>query len=124
MSITHRGLVEGWLNGNELVWDEKHNHIQELQALIGNEGRVFEAPQSHILHILFNDNCKGDIDILTGNLIWIEQDRMEEQVNNTIPTGSIVPEEHPDPTIDYHSPTPYSYTKPDEDNVGEPPLRG
>jgi hypothetical protein len=124
MSLTHRGLVEDYLKNTELVWDSKHSHIEEIQSLIGSEGRAFISTDNQLIHILFNDNCKGDIHITNGTLDWIEQDRMEGITNNEPLIQTELPTENPSTNEVHYEEPEYIYEKPDKDYVGEQPLKG
>ena len=91
----HKELIVNFINANPLNWDNKHSHVDEIQALIGNDGRAFISHDNQKIRILFNDNCKGSINILSGVIKWEEQDTMADIVNNDIPTNTQTPTENP-----------------------------
>ena len=91
----HKELIVNFINANPLNWDNKHSHVDEIQALIGNDGRAFLSHDNQKIRILFNDNCKGSINILSGVIKWEEQDTMADIVNNDIPTNTQTPTENP-----------------------------
>ena len=91
----HKELIVNFINANPLNWDNKHSHVDEIQALIGNDGRAFLSHDNQKIRILFNDNCKGSINILSGVIKWEEQDTMADIVNNDIPTNTQAPTENP-----------------------------
>ena len=91
----HKELIVNFINANPLNWDNKHSHVDEIQALIGGDGRAFLSHDNQKIRILFNDNCKGSINILSGVIKWEEQDTMADIVNNDIPTNTQTPTENP-----------------------------
>ena len=91
----HKELIVNFINANPLNWDNKHSHVDEIQALIGGDGRAFISHDNQKIRILFNDNCKGSINVLTGEVKWEEQDTMADIVNNDIPTNTQAPTENP-----------------------------
>ena len=91
----HKELIVNFINENELTWDNKHQRIEEIQALIGGDGRVFISHDNQKIRVLFNDNCKGSINILSGVIKWEDQDTMAEMVNNDIPNNTQIPTGNP-----------------------------
>jgi len=91
----HKELIVSFIDSNPLNWDNKHQRIEEIQALIGNDGRVFISHDNQKIRVLFNDNCKGSINILSGVIKWEEQDRMEGIANNDTPNNTQIPTETP-----------------------------
>ena len=91
----HKELIVNFINANPLNWDNKHQRTEEIQVLIGGDGRAFLSHDNQKIRILFNDNCKGSINILSGVIKWEEQDTMAEIVNNDIPTNTQAPTENP-----------------------------
>jgi|694.fasta_scaffold18995_24 hypothetical protein len=91
----HKELIVNFINSNPLNWDNKHQRIEEIQALIGNEGRVFISHDNQKIRVLFNDNCKGSINVLSSVIKWEEQDTMADIVNNDVPNDTQIPTETP-----------------------------
>jgi hemin uptake protein HemP len=91
----HKELIVNFINSNPLNWDNKHQRIEEIQALIEGDGRVFISHDNQKIRVLFNDNCKGSINVLSGVIKWEEQDTMADIVNNDVPNDTQIPTETP-----------------------------
>ena len=91
----HKETIVNFLNENPLVWDNKHSHIDEIQALIGNDGRAFISHDNQKIRILFNDNCKGSINVLSGEVKWEDLDTMADIANKDVPNNTQYPTENP-----------------------------
>jgi hypothetical protein len=91
----HKELIVSFLNENPLNWDNKHQRIEEIQALIGDDGRAFISHDNQKIRVLFNDNCKGSINVLSGVIKWEEQDRMEDIANLDTRDNTQTPTQNP-----------------------------